>query len=53
MGEFIRLCNGWFRDIWIYYRDIGLMDTPVERDEIEAPPEGFEDTADTDSNPAA
>ena len=31
------------QDIWIYYRDIGLMDTPVEQScETEAVPEEFE-----------
>lgn len=29
------------QDIWIYYRDIGLMDTPVEQEEApEAPSQG-------------
>ncbi len=31
------------QDIWIYYRDIGLMDTPVEQScETEAVPEEYE-----------
>jgi hypothetical protein len=31
------------QDIWIYYRDIGLMDMPVEQEETqEALPEEYE-----------